>query len=194
MTNYLYQTKIFSLVILLLVTLSCTEGSENIQGVLFESVNSVPYIDYSIEYVFDTNGDGRFGSKEYYGFDLSVTNTSDVTLQNFRSSIIKVTNSSQSCDASTSADCIVSVDSDYEVEFGNISPFSTKIGSNYYCFDCNEVNEIRVGNFYLQSSYISNWTQLDVRVTILSTYTIRTSSNGSEVLSDEYSFTINVQN
>ena len=188
MTYYIYQRKIFSLVILLVVTLSCTEGSENIQGVLFDSIGN-DNIDYSIDYVFDTNGDGRFGSKEYYGFDLSVTNRSDVTLQNFRSSIIKVTNSSQACDASTSADCIVSVDSDYEVEFGNISPNQTKIGEDYYCYDCNQVDEIRIGNFYLQSSYISNWTQLDVRITILSIYTI-----GSEVVSDEYSFTVNVQN
>lgn len=192
MTNCIYQRKIFSLVILLVVTLSCTEGSENIQGVLFDSIgndNSVANIDYSIDYVFDTNGDGRFGSKEYYGFDLSVTNRSDVTLQNFRSSIIKVTNSSQACDANTSTDCIVSVDSDYEVEFGNISPNQTKIGEDYYCYDCNQVDEIRIGNFYLQSSYISNWTQLDVRITILSIYTI-----GSEVVSDEYNFTVNVQN
>ena len=192
MTNCIYQTRIFSLAILLVVTLSCTEGSENIQGVLFDSIgnnNSADNINYSIDYVFDTNGDGRFGSKEVYGFDLSVTNKSDVRLQNFRSSIIKVTNSSQACDANTSYDCIVSVDSDYEVEFGNISPNQTKIGEDYYCYDCNQVNEIRIGNFYLQSAYISNFTQLDVRITILSIYTI-----GSEVVSDEYSFTINVQN
>jgi hypothetical protein len=187
MTNCIYQTRIFSLVIPLVVTLSCTEGSENIQGVLFDTDNFAANIDYSIDYVFDTNGDGRFGSEETYGFDLSVTNESDVTLQNFRSTIIEVTNSRQTC-TWNSYQCIIPVDSDYEVEFGNISPNQTKIGDNYFCNNCKQVNEIRIGNFYLQSAYIDFNRPLDVRVTILSNYTI-----DSEILSDEYSFIINVQ-
>ena len=182
--------KLLMLMILLPLITSCSKDSDNIQGVIFDNFdneddNSKISIKYSIESVYESNPDGRFGPREIYGFDLLVTNNSDVELSNVSSSITYVSGS-EGCDYNTSSDCIDLVDPDRVVYFYQpIYPNETKRGSNYYCLFCDTQDEIMVGNFYLVSAYLE--TRLLIFVTILITYQV-----DNENFQDEYTFSIDV--
>lgn len=118
--------------------ISCEDAPEGIQAALFdETGTNTPALSFSASISYDTGGNFLANWDELVGIDVQVTNNLDNLVTDIEIQLI---------DFQESSNVVEFPSETREISF--LSQFSTVTPQNYWCFNCNEFNEIRIGNFY----------------------------------------------
>lgn len=95
-----------------------------------------------------------------HGLDISITNNSEDPLTDVSVSIIEVNPFSDWSDYSSDSRLI-----------GTIAPGSTSEPENYWCYNCNTIDEVYIGHFWVDTySYISSGNNMEVVFSIEYSY------------------------
>lgn len=148
------------LLLLVIFISSCEDAPEGIQGALFDDESSqLAQLSVSFSRTYDSNSNGVVNWDEVVGYDVYVTNTLPSIINGV---VIEITGVSQS-----------SYISEYSTDTKQI-PFiissGTKKSDNYWCFDCNTVSEVYIGNFYIVTESNSGSASLTVTYAITFNY------------------------
>jgi len=170
---------------------SCNDQKENITNAMFiddgsgggggGGGGSDTDLNYSPQLVYDADindflnrDDGSAEWNEIVGFDFYVQNTNSSTISNVSVQISSVSPSSYVSEYTTDP---------AQIEF--ISAFSQQRMDNYWCFNCDTEDEIRIGNFYIVT--IDGNGRVDLTINYSITYTLDGNFN-----SETYSQTIEI--
>lgn len=120
---------------LVLFVSGCDESDDVASALLYEDEGDSGSVSFRLQQV----GQWQLNTGEIlYGFDMQVTNNSqDEPAENIRIDLDGLSPENLIMDYSTE-----------RREMSFLTPSETRLFDSYFCFFCNQANEVRVGNFY----------------------------------------------